>query len=73
MPDAAPMAPPPLHLPPGLLAAWPHLPAFWPGREVLPGPDAGSTPFATGPFRPPRLGSREVPVALVLGPAPDPV
>jgi capsular polysaccharide export protein len=27
----------PLALPPALLARWPHLPAFWPGRIVQPG------------------------------------
>jgi capsular polysaccharide export protein len=56
-----------------LLAAWPHLPAFWPGRIVLPADDGSPLPAAPGPFRPPRLGGREVPVALVLGAPPDPV
>jgi capsular polysaccharide export protein len=30
-------------------------------------------PFATGPFRPARLAGREVPVAFVVGAAPDPL
>ncbi|WP_237214471.1 hypothetical protein, partial [Falsiroseomonas oryziterrae] len=60
-------------LPTGLLARWPHLPAFWPGREVRGGPDAAHLPFAQGPFRPPRLGGRQMPVALVLGEPPDPL
>ncbi len=67
MPDT----PPPITLPGGLLAAWPHLPAFWPDHRIEPGESA--PPFTPGPFRPPRLGRREVPVALVLGPAPDPL
>ena len=73
VPDAPPTAAPPLRLPRRLLDAWPHLPAFWPGRGVLPGAEDAPLPFATGPFRPARLGGREVPVALVLGPAPDPL
>ena len=72
MPDAPPNAPP-LRVPGRLLADWPHLPAFWPGRELAPGDDAGALPFTPGPFRPVRLGRREVPVALVFGSPGDPL
>jgi capsular polysaccharide export protein len=62
-----------LHLPGRLFRDWPHLPAFWPGQRVVPAEAEPSLPFAAGPFRPARLGGREVPVALVLGAAPDPL
>jgi capsular polysaccharide export protein len=68
-----PPEPPPLQVPAPLLDAWPHLAAFWPERALRPGPSGMPPPFAPGPFRPPRLGGREVPVALVCGDAPDPV
>lgn len=58
-------------LPRRLFRDWPHLQAFWPGQRLVPA-EAG-LPFATGPFRPARLGGREVPVALVIGAAPDPL
>ena len=61
----------PLHLPRRLFREWPHLHAFWPAQPVVPAET--SPPFATGPFRPARFAGREVPVALVLGPAPDPL
>jgi capsular polysaccharide export protein len=78
----------PLRLSQAQIDLLPHLPAFWPERTVVPavrGPvDAlpargpGSTEgaplaYSPGPFRPARLGGREVPVLLVVGPAPDPV
>jgi capsular polysaccharide export protein len=63
----------PLHLPGRLLRDWPHLPAFWPGRRVVATEAEVALPFAAGPFRPARLAGREVPVALVLGAAPDPL
>lgn len=63
----------PFHLPRRLVRDWPHLPAFWPGQRVVPANAEVLLPFATGPFRPPRLGGREVPVALVFGAAPDPL
>jgi capsular polysaccharide export protein len=69
VPDSPPPAP--IAVPAALLTAWPHLPAFWPGRAVMAGgTEAG---FEPGPFRPARLAGREVPVALVFGPAPDPL
>lgn len=71
MPDQA--APTDVILPAGLLARWPHLPVFWPGRTLRAGPQAAPVPFALGPFSPPRLGGREVPVAVVTGDAPDPL
>ncbi|MGG5888399.1 capsular biosynthesis protein [Falsiroseomonas sp. HC035] len=67
---------------------FPHLPAFWPDRKVIavapgppdawpadhPEPIASAPPgYTPGPFRPARLGGREVPVLLVVGPSPDPV
>ncbi|HEV7265254.1 MAG TPA: beta-3-deoxy-D-manno-oct-2-ulosonic acid transferase [Falsiroseomonas sp.] len=64
---------PPLILSRRALAAWPHLPSFWPGRRVAAGEDATPLPGSPGPFRPPRFAGREVPVALVLGAPPDPV
>lgn len=77
MPEAPPIAAPrlPLRLPPRLLADWPHLPAFWPERELVAAEqgEAAPLPFTTLPFHPARLGGREVPVALVLGAAPDPL
>ncbi len=63
----------PLLLPRGALRAWPHLPAFWPGRRLAEGGTGEAPCFAPGPFRSARLGAREVPVALVLGTGPDPV
>jgi capsular polysaccharide export protein len=74
VPDASPTAPfPALSLPGRLLATQPHLPAFWPGHRVV-ADGAGPVPaFTPGPFRPARLGRREVPVALVVGQGPDPV
>lgn len=60
-------------LPGPLLAAWPHLPAFWPDRSIRPGPADVPLPFDPGPFRPASLGGREVPVALVAGSPGDPV
>ncbi|WP_439551809.1 capsular polysaccharide export protein, LipB/KpsS family [Falsiroseomonas sp.] len=70
-------------MPAAALAALPHLPAFWPGRQLLPAgegpPDVAAegmdAPFlwTPGPFQPARLGGREVPVLLVMGPGPDPV
>jgi capsular polysaccharide export protein len=45
----------------------PDLAAFGLGR----GPDAPA--FTPGPFRPAKLAGREVPVALVIGPGPDPL
>jgi capsular polysaccharide export protein len=62
-----------LHLPLRLFRDWPHLHAFWPGQHVVPAGAEASLPFATGPFRPARLAGREVPVALVIGAAPDPL
>jgi capsular polysaccharide export protein len=73
VPDAPPPLPPQLRLPARCLAEWPHLPAFWPDRAVEPIRGELPLPFATGPFRPARLGGREVPVALVDGASPDPV
>jgi capsular polysaccharide export protein len=73
VPDAPPPAEAPLRLPAQLLADWPHLPAFWPGRRVVPVSGPARLEAAPGPFRPARLGRREVPVALVLGATPDPV
>ena len=70
MPDSPPIAP--IRLPGAMLAAWPHLPAFWPDRGIEPA-EGAPVPFTPGPFRPPRFGRREVPVALVIGPAPDPL
>ena len=55
------------------LAAWPQLATFWPGRRILAAASEPSPPFSPGPFRPARLGGREVPVALVFGDPPDPV
>ncbi len=63
----------PLRLPRGLFRDFPHLPAFWPGQRVEPTDVEASLPFTTGPFRPARFAGREVPVALVLGAAPDPL
>ena len=63
----------PLQLPRRLFRDWPHLPAFWPGQRLVPAEAVASLPFAAGPFRPARLAGREVPVALVLGAAPDPL
>jgi capsular polysaccharide export protein len=63
----------PVTVPRHLLDRWPHLAAFWPGRELRAGPDDGPCPFAFGPFQPPRLGGREAPVALILGPPGDPL
>ncbi len=73
MSDHAAPAPQSLELPAALLAAWPHLPAFWPGVTVRATQADIPLPFATGPFRPARLGRGEVPVALVLGAPGDPV
>jgi capsular polysaccharide export protein len=73
VPDATPPAPTPLAVPAPLLAAWPHLPAFWPGCALRPAAAGTPPPFDPGPFRPPGLGGRELPVALVCGAAPDPV
>lgn len=73
VPDAAPPAPAPLRLPAALLAAWPHLPAFWPERALVAAPGPVALPLTPGPFRPPRFGLREVPVALVLGTTADPL
>lgn len=75
MPEAPPPAASPLVLPPRLLAEWPHLPAFWPERQVRAAAagEAAPLPFTPLPFRPARLGGREVPVALVLGAPPDPL
>ncbi|WP_137181707.1 hypothetical protein [Roseomonas sp. AR75] len=63
----------PLPVPAPLLAAWPHLPAFWPERRLVAGPPGLAPAFAPGPFRPPSLGGREMPVALICAEAPDPV
>lgn len=60
-------------LPASLLAALPHLPAFWPGEAIRPAAEDLPLPFTPGPFRPARLAGREVPVALVLGPPSDPL
>ena len=65
--------PPPLRLPRRCLADWPHLPAFWPGHRLLAEDSEAQPPFSPGPFRPPRLGGREMPVALILGDPPDPI
>ncbi len=74
MPDPAPAGGAPLRLPAALLTAQPHLPAFWPGRRLAAEGEPGETPeFDAGPFRPPRLGGRVVPVLLVTGRGPDPV
>ncbi|NKC33037.1 hypothetical protein, partial [Falsiroseomonas selenitidurans] len=72
-----------LHLTSAQLAAYPHLPAFWPDRAVRAGHPADALPlgapgmaalrYTPGPFRPPRLAGRAVPVLLVLGPGPDPI
>ncbi|MGG5823020.1 hypothetical protein [Falsiroseomonas sp. HW251] len=70
MPDRPETAP--LRLPARPIAAWPHLPAFFPGRAIE-ADDAAPEPFAFGPFRPARIGGREVPVALVTGAPPDPL
>ena len=67
----------------------PHLPAFWPGpagaeggsaARALPaglaapdGAPGAVVHYAPGPWRPPRIGGREPPVALVVGGDPDPV
>lgn len=72
-PDVTPPAPQPIRLPAALLAEWPHLAAFWHGLPVAAVPGEVPLPFAPGPFRPPRFAQREVPVALVLGAAPDPI
>ena len=75
-------------LPADLLAAEPHLPAFWPelvlaGRDqaaLLALPVGVAAPagtavlrFTPGPFRAPRLGTRAPPVALVSALAEDPI
>ena len=71
--DMTILAPPPLCLPRDRLEAWPHLPAFWPERKVVAAGAPAPLPFSTFPFTPPRLSGREVPVAIVLGAAPDPL
>ena len=71
MPQIPPIARPTLRLPGRLLAAWPHQPAVWPECEVLPGGDTAPPPFAAGPFRPARLGMREVPVVPLNQPIHD--
>ncbi|MBP0491198.1 capsule biosynthesis protein [Roseomonas indoligenes] len=77
-------AEPPLAFPPELLARWPHLPAFWPGRAVVPPgtPGAlvvteGAAPaggpalrFSLGPFAPPRFAGRSAPPLLLAEDAP---
>ncbi len=88
MQPSRPAAPPALRLPPALLAAEPHLPAFWPGHRVArPGEAAlpvlpvgvaapGEGPvlrFTPGPFLPPRLGTRQPPVALLSALDEDPL
>jgi capsular polysaccharide export protein len=73
VPEAPTPAETPLRLPARLLAEWPHLPAFWPGRPLLAVAEAAPAPFTPGPFRPARLGGREVPVALVWGATDDPL
>lgn len=76
-----------LFLPPGVAPA--HAAAFWPDSVLLDRPDEGvpillplghpAPPGATvlrftpGPFHPPRLGTRRIPVALVVAAGPDPV
>ncbi|MBU8541225.1 capsular polysaccharide export protein, LipB/KpsS family [Falsiroseomonas tokyonensis] len=81
-----PALPPLLRLDPAQLAALPHLPAFFPGHwmaeaaetesvAALPvgAPGPAQLRYTPGPFRPPRLGTRQVPVLLVVGAGPDPV
>ncbi|WP_439598704.1 capsular polysaccharide export protein, LipB/KpsS family [Falsiroseomonas sp.] len=76
--------PPLLRLDPVELAALPHLPAFFPDHRLVtepavaaalpPGaPGTALLRYTPGPFRPPRLGARQVPVLLVVGAGPDPV
>ncbi len=67
------------------MAALPHLGAFWPGRHLVAAPTAlaeaapAGLPCAApwrwtpGPFRPPSLGGRQVPVLLLIAQAEDPV
>jgi capsular polysaccharide export protein len=70
-----------------LLRHDPHLPAFWPEREIRPFGEEMALPalapapsglrlirYAPGPWRTPRFAARQAPpVALVIGAADDPV
>ncbi|MGX9962099.1 capsular polysaccharide export protein, LipB/KpsS family [Roseomonas sp. F4] len=72
-----------IRLPPAALAALPHLPAFFPGHETRAAepadarpagaPGAASLRYTPGPFRPPLLGTRRVPVLLVVAAGTDPL
>ncbi len=69
---------PPIRLPQALGATLPHLQAFFPDAHLLPAAGGGAADAATlhctpGPFRPPRLGPRQVPVLLVVAGGADPV
>ncbi|WP_203075040.1 capsular polysaccharide export protein, LipB/KpsS family [Falsiroseomonas ponticola] len=73
----------PLRVPAAALSELPHLGAFWPGRRLVPvagapvdaAPEGMAAPLAwtPGPFLPPRLGARQVPLLLVVGAGPDPI